>query len=118
MSSIAAIHNIIADQGATFTYAFVKKDSENRVVPLTGYTARMQVRGSVSSTTATLNLTTENGYLTIDAFKGAIMVEVPYTVMTNILPEKYVYDLEIIDDEDSVERLVMGTFTVRAEVTR
>lgn len=118
MSSLAGIHNIIVDQGATFTYAFVKKDNYRRVVPLPDYSARMQVRKTITSSTIILSLTTENEYITIDAERGAIMITVPSAVMEGIAPGKYVYDLEIFNETSVVERLVMGSFTVRAEVTR
>lgn len=118
MSSLAGIHNIIVDQGATFTYAFVKKDNYRRIIPLTNYTARMQVRQKINSTVVVLDLTTENGYLTIDALQGAVTINVPSTVMEGIYPDEYVYDLEIVSEAGIVERLVMGSFTVRAEVTR
>jgi hypothetical protein len=118
MSSLAGIHNIIADQGATFTYAFVKKDNYRRVVPLPNYSARMQIRKSITSSTVVLNFTTENEYITIDDERGAIMITVPSEVMEGVAPEKYVYDLEIFNGNGVVERLVMGSFTVRAEVTR
>lgn len=118
MSSLAGVHNIIADQGATFTYGFVKKDGERRVVPLTGYTARMQIRETTTSPSTLLSLTTENGYIEIDPPQGAVIIRVPATVMEGLYPNKYVYDLEIIDSDGIVERLVMGSFTIRAEVTR
>lgn len=118
MSSLAGSHNIIVDQGATFSQVFIKKDSKKRVIPLTGFTARMQVRQSYDSPETVLNLTTENDGIIIDETKGMINILVPAATMTNISGGKYVYDLELVDPDGAVERLVMGSFTVRAEVTR
>lgn len=118
MSSIAGTYNIIADQGATFSRAVIKKDSRKRVIPLTDYTARMQVRVSVDSSSAILNMTTENGYITIDEPKGSVFFGVSADEMSGIPAGKYVYDLELVSPIGVVERLIMGSFTVRAEVTR
>lgn len=118
MSALAATYNIIADQGATFSRALVRKDSQKRVTPLTNYTARMQVRPVIDSSEVILNLTTENNGIVIDAPKGQITIQATATAMANILAGKYVYDLELISPTGGVERLVMGSFTVRAEVTR
>lgn len=118
MPSIAGIYNIIADQGATYSLGLVKKDSRKRVVPLTGYTARMHVRESAAASNTVLELTTENDGLIIDAPRGMVTIYISSQQMTNINAGKYVYDLELIDGDDEVERLIMGSFTVRAEVTR
>lgn len=118
MSSLAATYNIIADQGATFSRALVRKDSQKRVTPLTGYTARMQVRSQVSSLDVVLNLTTENNGIVINPSIGQIVIQATDQVMSNIPAGKYVYDLETISPDGDVERLVMGSFTVRPEVTR
>jgi hypothetical protein len=41
----------------------------------------------------------------------------PAATTTNITPGNYVYDLEIVTGS-AVQRLIEGTATVRAEVTR
>ena len=103
-----------ADYGMTFTRGIVKKDSKRRVVPLTGYTANMQIKTSAEATTALLTLTTENGYLTIDAPRGLIAVEVPADVMETLPVGTYAFDVEIYDADGVKERLVKGPFVVRA----
>lgn len=118
MSGIAGAYNIIADQGATFSRGMIKKDNQKRVVPLTGYTARMQVRSETTSSTEVLDLTTENSGIVIDANRGLITLQASAATMSSVPAGKYVYDLELISNLGVVERLVMGTFTVRAEVTR
>lgn len=118
MPGLAAVYNIIADQGATFSRGMVRKDHQKRVVPLTGYTARMQVRPEIESSVIILDLTTENNGIVIDASKGQITLQATAATMATISAGKYVYDLELISSSEDVERLVMGTFTVRAEVTR
>lgn len=118
MPVLAGVYNIIADQGATFTRAFIKKDDEKRIIPLTGYTARMQVKESYDSSTKVLDLTTQNGRILIEGERGVISVNVPESQMTAISPGEYVYDFELIYSGGQVERMLMGTFTVRGEVTK
>ena len=118
MPVLAGVYNIIADQGATFSRAFIKKDDQGRVIPLTGYTARMQVRETFESTSTVMDLTTENDYIIIEGARGVISVVVPDDETRILIPGEYVYDFELIYPDGQVERMLMGTFTVRKEVTR
>lgn len=118
MTVLAGTYNIVADQGATFTRAFIKKDDQGRVIPLTGCTARMQIRETYESTGVMADLTTENDYIVIDEARGIISIVIPDDETRIFLPGEFVYDLELIYPDTSVERMLMGTFTVRREVTR
>jgi hypothetical protein len=118
MGSVAGTYNIIADQGATFQRVLTWKDSANRPVALTGYTARMQIRETIESSTVVVSLTTENDRITLGASDGTVTLLIPAATMTELIAKKYVYDLELISPSGIVTRLVMGDFTVRREVTR
>ena len=115
MATAAGTYNITADQGATFTRTITWTDGTNPI-NLTGYTARMQVRATIDSTTVALELTTSNGRISLGGSAGTVTLTVPAATMT--LDGQYVYDLELISGSGVVTRLVQGTFTVRAEVTR
>lgn len=123
----AGVYNIVADQGATFAQTLTWKDAEGAAINLTGYTARMQVRDKYSSAAAALSLTTENGRIALGGAAGTIdllvaaadmaALEVPNVPGTP--PSKaFVYDLEMIAASGRVTKLLLGTFTVRREVTR
>lgn len=119
MSAPAGTYNIIADQGATFGRVLVWKDSAGDPVPMSGYTARMQVRTDYFSTGApVLELTTANGRIALAASTGEIALTVSASDMTAIVASEYVYDLELVSPALVVTRLVQGNFTVRPEVTR
>lgn len=117
MAGLAGTYNIIADQGATFGRTITWNDADGDPVNLSGYTARMQVRSIVSSNTVALELTTENGRITLGGALGTITLTVPASAMDDIAGGNYAYDLELVNGSD-VTRLLMGSFTVRAEVTR
>jgi hypothetical protein len=110
---------MLADQGATFQGTITWKDSARTPYDITGYTARMHVREETDSEDLILQLTTENGRITIYGTQGRLDLTVPASVMTDIEPDKYVYDLEIIAPVSGVvTRLTQGNFVVRPEVTR
>ena len=53
----AGEHDMFTEQGTSYTLGLTYKDSADAVIDLTTYTARMQVRRSVSDTQALLFLT-------------------------------------------------------------
>jgi hypothetical protein len=123
----AGIYNIVSDQGATFAQTLTWKDANGTAINLTGYTARMQVREKYSSVHAVLSLTTENGRIALGGSAGTIALAVSAADMAALsIPDapgsppakSLVYDLELVAAGGQVTKLLMGTFTVRREVTR
>ena len=112
------VYDIIADQGATFLRTISLKSTKRLPIDLTGYTARMHIRETVSATEIIEAQTTANGRITIGASAGSITILIPPADMEEITPGTYVYDVEIESPQGEVARIVHGKFTVRAEVTR
>jgi len=56
---------VVAEQGATYSKLFTLTNSAGDLIDLTGYTARLQVREKYSSEVKLLDLTTENGGITL-----------------------------------------------------
>lgn len=115
--ALAGGYDIVADQGATYSQVFTWKDSNGDPVSLVGWTGRMQVRSRVPSATTMLDLTTANGGVTLGGAAGTVTVSVSAADMADVDAGVYTYDIELVNGS-TVERLVMGTFTVRGEVTR
>lgn len=113
----AGTYDITCDQGATFSRVITWKNSNGTPIDLTNYTARMQVRANYPATTTVLNLTTENGGITLGGAAGTITLAATATATAAISADQYVYDLELITGAQ-VTRVVEGTFTVTPEVTR
>lgn len=88
------------------------------VVPLTGYTARMQVRPNITSTIVLLELTTENGGIVIIPATGTIKLTQTAAQTAAYTWRRGVYDLEIINPLGEVQRLLQGEIEVSLEVTR
>ena len=118
MGACAGQYNIIADQGATFARVVTWKDDTGTPVNLTGYSARMQVRQRYVSTSTVLSLTSPSSGITLGTTNGQIQINVSATTMAGISAGDYRYDLELVSGGGIVTRLLMGSFTVRAEVTR
>ena len=104
-------------QGATFRKRWTWRPGG---VPMdfTGCTARMQVRPEYDSPTVLLDLTTENGGITLGP-DGEIRLWVGATQTATINWEGGVYDLEIqyAAGPDHVDRLLQGSVAVSDEVT-
>jgi hypothetical protein len=114
----AGKHNFLCEQGATFNPLITWRDESNALVDVTGYTARMQVRPTVASTTVTTSLTTENGRITLGGAAGTIELLITDEDTALLTPATYKYDLEMVSSGGTVVRLIKGNFKVDPEVTR
>jgi hypothetical protein len=114
----AGYYDFIFEQGATFSKTFIYKDSNEAVVNLTGYTARMQIRSYKDSPTILLSATTENGKIVITPALGKIVASFTAAEASIGKIGKAVYDLEIVSPAGAVTRLVEGAITNSLEVTR
>ena len=123
---LAGIDNITCQAGSTFgrTHAFKYPDPTSSPLDptylpwnLTGYTARMQVRRTIDSSTVLISLTTENERITLSGASGIIELDISATD-TSTITSSGVYDLEIIDSNGIVSRILQGDFTLSPEVTR
>ena len=106
---------MICPQGATFTKRLTWTIDEVPV-DLTGYTARMQARDKYGSSCIVVDITTENGGISLDD-EGNIdlLIDSEYTEL--IIAKEYVYDLEL-DSGSQVYRVIEGKFIVTPEVTK
>lgn len=114
----AAAYDFVIEQGATLNKTFVWKSSDGVVIPLTGYTARMQIRATVSSPDILLELSTSNGLIVITPNAGQIALICGPTVTSVITWRRGKYDLELTSPTGVVTRLLYGEVEVSKEVTR
>ena len=124
----AGNYNITCEQGSTFRRLLEIEQPDLAADPtgqtfgpfdLSGYTARMQVRRTIESSNFMLELTTENGGLTINPVDeiNQIYIDVAASVTASVSQNGF-YDLEIINGDGVVSRVLQGTFTLNPEVTR
>lgn len=121
-------YNIEFFQGSTFSLNLTVKETSGVLKDLAGHTARMQIRPSYNSTSVTETLSTSNGEISINTSASLISLELPAIRTANIsvnlndtsIPPrtKYVYDLELVDSNQKVDKLLYGDVVVYGEVTR
>jgi hypothetical protein len=108
-------YNITAYQGATYKLDLVWSIG-TAAVDLTNYTAEMQVRESVASSSAVLSLSTDSE-ITLGGTAGTINVTVDAEEMQATPAGTFIYDLEL-NSGGEVTRLIQGNFVIQPEVTR
>jgi hypothetical protein len=111
---MAAIYNLVVDQGTTFIANVRYLDSDKNPIDITGFDARSQMRRSYSAANAyvlTANVT--------DGASGNITISMTAAESANVLAGRYVYDVEAYDaNTGTVYRVVEGIVTVYPEVTK
>lgn len=114
----SAIFDLVIEKGETYEKTFYWKDTNKVAINMSGYTARMQARSSSRAANTILNLTTENGGITITPLEGKIELTISDTVTSAIAVSSGVYDLELIDASSKVKKFLRGTITFLKETTK
>jgi len=122
---LSGVYNITCEQGATFV-RLIELEYPDPLEPdvyldfdLSGFTARLQVRRTIESSTFFVELTSENGG--IEMQPGGILNAMRVYMddeLTSTIPSDGVYDLEIESAAGEVSRVIRGTFTLLPQVTR
>jgi hypothetical protein len=124
----AGTHNFFCEQGSTFSRSIYIEQPDLATDPtggtftafsLSGYTARMQVRRTIDAQDFLLNLSTENGAMTVASGvdENEINIDLAASVTASVSTSG-VYDIEIINPSGNVSRVLQGAFNVSPEVTR
>ena len=90
----------------------------NTPVPLAGYTAKMQIREAIDSSTVILELTTANGGIVIDTTNYTIGINMTSTQTAAFTFINAVYSLELTNVGGAVQTFVNGNLSLVPEVTR
>lgn len=109
----AGKHNILIEQGATFSKTLTIKDATGDPINLTGKTfaSKLRKRPTDTNAAATFTLTV------INAAAGTVSWQLSATTTSGITAEPHYYDLEMTDGA-TVTRLMQGTAFVNFEVTK
>lgn len=114
---MAGKYTFVMDQGSTWNTQMTWKIS-GTPVNLTGYTARMQARSTIDSTTTIFSWTSGAGQLVLGGAAGTITLNIADTITSTYPDGTYVYDLEVESAGGDTTRLLQGTFQIVPEVTR
>ena len=88
---MAAIANLIIDQGANFSSDVTVKDANGNAFDLTGYTTQAKLAKGYSSTRTRTSMTSVIG---TDAASGVVALALTATQTAALDAERYVYDVE------------------------
>lgn len=98
-------------KGQTYSQdMFFKQD--NKVYPLTGITAKAQIRPSENSTILTAELD-----CTVSAEEGKLNLALDAETTAALNPGTYAWDLKATDENDEIRYWVKGHFIVEGRVT-
>lgn len=121
---LAGIYNITCQQGSTFVRV-IRIEYPDAVDPtifhpfdLTNYSARMQVRRTISSATEMISLDSDGNGIEITSEEDGEITITMTSTQTASLTSDGVYDLEIISPDIFVTRILQGEFRLSLEVTR
>ena len=110
---MAIINNLLIDQGSTFSVTINWTAEDGSYINLAQYTANSQLRKSyysANSITFAANIS--------DAANGEITLSLTSAQTANLKPGRYVYDLNMRDNANTITRLVEGIATVMPGVTK
>ena len=110
---MATVYNLAIDQGATFTTTLSLADDTGTARNLSTYTARGQMRRSYYSTS--------NVQFTIsidNPAEGEVVISLSADKTANLKYGRYVYDVELVSNTLTIERIIEGIVTVFPEVTK
>lgn len=112
---MAAVANLIIDQGANFSSDITVKDANGNAFNLTGYTAEAKMAKGYASTRTRTTITST---IASDPTTGVVSLTLTAAQTAALDAERYVYDVEITQTSSgSVTRVIEGIITVRPNVT-
>lgn len=110
---MAAVSNLYIDQGTTYSVTITVTNDAGTARNLTGYSARSQLRKSFYTTSNTAFTVAIN-----NPSEGEIDLTLTASQTANIKAGRYVYDVELVSNTSTVERIVEGIITVYPEATK
>jgi hypothetical protein len=113
----AGVYNLTIEQGATFRRQFTLRDQSGNPMNLNGFSARMQIRPEIDDEEILVDLSTDDGGITLGGDEGTIVVYIS-AEDTEVMDSEGVYDLELIAPGGDVDRILKGRVRLDPEVTR
>jgi len=113
---LAKTYNFSIDQGATRELQIILKDANKTPIPLSTYTAKLQVKQLVRSKPV-IELTTENDGIVLND-QGQIIITFLPSQTSMLQHNKYIYDLLLIRSSTNKEYIIKGEITVYLGVTK
>lgn len=110
MSCTTATYDICVDQGADLSLPITVTG-----LSLTGASAEMDIRESLSSSSTVLELSTSNGKISI---VGQVITVNLTDTETALFTKQYVYDLFVTTSDTKKHKILVGKIITNLSVTR
>jgi len=104
--------NLKIDQGADYATSITLTDDDGNSLNLNGYTGAGQIRKYYTSSTAydfTVNIV---------ANTGTVEISLDANTTNTMADGRYVYDVELTDENGTISRVLEGIVTITPGVTR
>ena len=111
--SVVYVNNITIDSGEDFSQDFTLLESGGKLVDLTNYSAKGQLRKHADSRTA---ITFQIEF--VDRVKGKIALNIPRWTTSLLKSGRYVYDVMVTKPNGNKEMVLEGTALVRPGVSK
>lgn len=116
---MAARQNLTVNQGEDFRRVIELKDESMALIDLTGYVFRGQARLSYSDSDASFSF----GFTLRDQVADTGLVDMIITdsstsALSISKATRYLYDIEMVDADGYVKRILEGTILLNPEVTK
>jgi hypothetical protein len=116
---MVATQNLTVYQGADYQQALELRDGSSALIDLTGYTFRGQAKVSYADTDAAFSFSFELRDQVSQTGLVDMSISAASTSALNITKEtRYKYDIEMVDTDSKVTRLIQGVVLVYPEVTK
>jgi hypothetical protein len=106
--------NFSIDQGATFSKNFTVTTDGSTAYDLSGLVLQAEMRKNYDSTTVTATFTCT----LVTASSGIYKLTLSEPTTTQITAGRYVYDVELILADSTIEKVHYGVVTIHPEVTK
>jgi hypothetical protein len=111
--------DLTIEQGATWSQVIYYQTAANVPISLANCTLRMMARSAYSANSTVLSLSSATGGISItNAANGTFALQQTALQTSNLTAGTYVYDLELVKADSTVDRLLQGSLIVVPEVTR
>lgn len=114
-----AKQNLTVYQGADYRKVLTFKDESQNLMDLTGYTFRGQVKVAYSDSLPTLTIAFTLRDQTLEQGKVDMLIAAADTSALSIAKKaKYIYDVEMLDTNGKITRILEGEIALHPEVTK
>jgi hypothetical protein len=107
----AGKYNLLIEQGDTFTHTFTYYDDNKDIIDLTGYSALLTIKSSLTGGSTILTASTSTDYLTLSGSSGRLQLVIPNTI-TSTLSSSGVYTCDITSSSGIVTRILEGNVNI------